>query len=383
MENKKFLLSTHGTFHYFDLAKELILRNALTKIISGYPKFKLNKYDLESEKIHATGFYQILTQLLGRYKFSNKKILDYLALINCKKLDLISSNYINDSNIFLGLSGTGLSTGQKFVEAGKIYICERASAHAQFCHELYKEEYDRFNYKFHTSSELMERELEEYQKSSFVLLPSEFAQKTFENKGFFNTKVIDYPANDSHFFPIPELKGDKNQFNILYVGGLTIRKGLEYLIDAFNKIKFKNKVLHLVGTKTFDFKFIENKIDHQHTIIYGHLDQSKINELMNKSQLFVLPSLQDGSGIVVSQALKTGLPVIVSENTGIKSLIKKNDCGYVVPIRDYNILSDKIDYLIENPNQLELFSTNAINFSKNHTWKNYVDQLNQIIDNFN
>jgi len=104
---------------------------------------------------------------------------------------------------------------------------------------------------------------------------------------------------------------------------------------------------------------------------------------MNKSQLFVLPSLQDGCSIAVSQALKTGLPVIVSENTGNESIIKKNNCGYVVPVRNSNILYDKIDHLIENPNQLKLFSTNAINFSNNNSWTDYVDKLNQIINNFN
>ena len=380
--NKNFLLGTHGTFHYFDLAKELNSRYMLNKIVSGYPKFKLKKYKLPYDKIHSTGIYQVITQTLGRYQSSNKKILDYFNLLNAKQIDRISSSYIKTSDIFLSLSGTGLNTGKKFIESKKMYICERASAHVEFCNDIYKEEYDKFNYSYYSSSEFIERELEEYEQSSFILLPSRFSQQTFTDKGIFKTKVIDYPASDEYFYPIPKLQNSLDQFNVLYVGGLTIRKGLEYLIDAFNKIKFKNKRLHLVGTKTFDFKFIENKIDHQHTKIYGHLDQSKINILMNKSQLFVLPSLQDGCSIAVSQALKTGLPVIVSENTGNESIIKKNNCGYVVPIRDSNILHDRIDYLIENQHQLKLFSDNAKKFAQNHTWKNYVDQLIKIIDQF-
>ena len=75
--NKNFLLSTHGTFHYFDLAKELNSRYMLNKIVSGYPKFKLKKYKLPYDKIHSTGIYQVITQTLGRYQSSNKKILDY------------------------------------------------------------------------------------------------------------------------------------------------------------------------------------------------------------------------------------------------------------------------------------------------------------------
>jgi len=359
--NKNFLLGTHGTFHYFDLAKELNSRYMLNKIVSGYPKFKLKKYKLPYDKIHSTGIYQVITQTLGRYQSSNKKILDYFNLLNAKQIDRISSSYIKTSDIFLSLSGTGLNTGKKFIESKKMYICERASAHVEFCNDIYKEEYDKFNYSYYSSSEFIERELEEYEQSSFILLPSRFSQQTFTDKGIFKTKVIDYPAS---------------------VGGLTIRKGLEYLIDAFNKIKFKNKRLHLVGTKTFDFKFIQNKIDNENTIIYGHLNHFKINEMMNKSQLMVLPSLQDGSGIVISQALKTGLPVIVTENTGTEKLVKEFQCGYVVPIRDSNILHDRIDYLIENQHQLKLFSDNAKKFAQNHTWKNYVDQLIKIIDQF-
>ena len=382
MTNKQFLLSTHGTFHYFDLANELNSRSMLNRIVSGYPKFKLKKYKLPFSKIHSTGMYQIITQTLSRYQFSNKKILDYFNLLNAKQIDRISSSYINTSDIFLSLSGTGLNSGKQFIESKKMYICERASAHVEFCDDIYKEEYDKFNYSYYSSSEFIERELEEYEQSSFILLPSRFSQQTFADKGLFKTKVIDYPASDEHFYPIPKLQNSFDQFNILYVGGLTIRKGLEYLIDAFNKIKFKNKRLHLVGTKTFDFKFIQNKINNENTKIYGHLNQFKINEMMNKSQLMVLPSLQDGSGIVISQALKTGLPVIVTENTGIEKLVKEFQCGYVVPIRDSNILHDRIDYLIENQHQLKIFSNNAKKFAQNHTWKNYVDQLIEIIDQF-
>ena len=148
MTNKQFLLSTHGTFHYFDLANELNLRSMLNRIVSGYPKFKLKKYKLPFSKIHSTGMYQIITQTLSRYQFSNKKILDYLNLLNAKQIDRISSSYINTSDIFLSLSGTGLNTGKQFIKSKKMYICERASAHVEFCNDIYKEEYDKFNYSY-------------------------------------------------------------------------------------------------------------------------------------------------------------------------------------------------------------------------------------------
>ena len=99
------------------------------------------------------------------------------------------------------------------------------------------------------------------------------------------------------------------------------------MIEAFNKLKHPYKRLHIVGADTVDKPFFEKKIRAENIIIYGHVSHLKLNNIINKCHVFVLPSIQEGLAMVTLQALSGGCPVIVSENTGAKELVKKNKCG--------------------------------------------------------
>jgi len=92
-----------------------------------------------------------------------------------------------------------------------------------------------------------------------------------------------------------------------------------------------------------------------------------------------MPSIEEGAAISVAQAMNTGLPVIVTENTGWKETVQKNDNGFVVPIMNSKKIYEKILFLKNNPKLLKKYSTNSLKYSKNKTWDQYVDQLNKLI----
>ena len=87
----KYILSCSGKNHYFDIAKILSNRNQLSKIICGYPWFKIRKYNINKEYVSANGLYRILREpLISQKKF--KRIDDYLNNLNSKNIDKITSN---------------------------------------------------------------------------------------------------------------------------------------------------------------------------------------------------------------------------------------------------------------------------------------------------
>ena len=94
-----------------------------------------------------------------------------------------------------------------------------------------------------------------------------------------------------------------------------------------------------------------------------------------------MPSLEEGAAISVAQAMNTGLPVIVTENTGWKENVQKYKTGYVVKPKNASSIQNKLQYLNDNRSKLEFFSKNALKFSKNRSWDNYVKDLNKIIRN--
>lgn len=383
MRKKNFLLVTPGTFHYFDLAKALNKKNQLVRIITGYPKFKLTKFKLPNDLIISSGFFQIMIQCFNKVRINlNNFFLSTIQIFGFKKVDNLALNYLNNSDVLLALSGCGLKSGNFFKENNKIYICERSSSHILFINEILKEEYAKYGIKFNIDQRIIKRELKEYEQSDFVLVPSKFAQNTFKKYNIFKTKVLTFPSNNKIFKSKNKKKifFSSNKFKIIYVGSLSLRKGLPYLLDAFNRLNFKGKELHLVGLKTNDYRLFKHKIDFSKTILHGHLSQSKVNNLLNKSDVFVMPSLEEGAAIAVAQAMNTGLPVIVTKNTGWEEVVRKKSTGYVIDIRNSKILYQKLNHLSKNKSILEKFSRNSLKYSKNKTWDNYVSQLNQLVN---
>ena len=381
---KKILLVTPGTFHYFELAKALIKKKQLNKIISGYPKFKLTKYNLSKKYLISSGFYQIIFQILKKLRINLFNSLEStIQILNFINLDKLSKKYLDQTSILLSLSGCGVESGKLFKKKNKIFICERSSSHILFANKILKEEYKKYKINFSIDQRIIKRELAEYKNADFVLVPSKFVEKTFKDYNFYNTKVLSFPSNNKIFKMINKNKNRfyGNNFKLVFVGSLSLRKGLPYLLDSFNNLKINNKELHLVGEKTNDYELFKHKINFKNTILHGHISQQNINKLFNNSHLFVLPSLEEGAAVVVAQAMSAGLPVIVSKNTGWSDIVSKNKNGLIVNARDSKNLTKKIKFLNNNRNLLLNYSNNCLKYSKNQSWDKYVDRLNDLIEN--
>ena len=384
MNRFNYLLSNAAKFHHFEIAKELYKRKQLSQIVCGYPWFKLKYEKIPKHLVEAHGFFNILHFFFRNYR-KLKFFSDYIDILNNKYIDNITSKYINRADVLIALSGTGLNTGKKIIKNNKIYICERSSSHIIFQNNILSEEYKEFGQpKFTINKWVIDRELQEYENANIILVPSLFAKKSFEDYLPNSNKVhaINFGVNLQNFYPINSNTKNKDYFDILFIGNLSIQKGLHYLIEAFNKFNHPKKRLHLVGSSSVDKKFFSNQLNNDNILIYGHIPHLKLKEIINKSDIFVLPSLQEGFATVTLQALACGCPVIVSENTGAAEFVRENKCGFVVPIRNSQIISDKLTLLSDNRQLLEELSNNALKISKKNSWGNYVDQLDQLVVQF-
>lgn len=379
MKNK-FLISNIGKFHHFELARELYKLNQLSKIICGYPWFKLKNEGLPKNKIVSNSLNTILT----RYLFDGA-LKDFFNIQQCKKIDFTASQYLDDADVFLGLSGSGLETGIKAKKLGKLYVCERSSTHIKFQNEILKNEYEKLKIKWRKINNwFIERELNEYEKADFILVPSNFVQKTFIEQGINKTHVLNFGSWSSKFYPINGINKNHRNFDITFVGQLSVQKGLHILLDKFNKIKYKNKKLHIIGSKTRDFELIKNKIEINECDVkfYGHKTHEEINTILNKSDLFILPSIQEGMASVILQSISAGCPVLITENTGAKELVEKYNCGIVIKLSEINLIPEIVLDLIENKNKLRLLRENTKKLSLENSWENYASKLNKLVNNF-
>ena len=376
-----FLLSCHGRFHYFEIAKVLYNSGQLSQIITNYPWFKIKNEGIPKSLVSTNSFFQVANYLFSK---ANLKILNKLHnIINWNSaihLDHKCLKFIDKSDIFLSLSGGGLQTGREFIKQNKIYICERSSFHLSETVNIMKSEYKKYKKDFLLDQRVIDRELEEYQTASFVLTPSEICKKTFIKNKIFNVEVIPYAANLQSFYPLPKDK-NKQTFDILFIGQLSLRKGLPYLLDAFNKFKHPFKKLHLIGLKTEDFSLFAEKINRENTILYGAIPNDQLVKYINKADVFTIASIEDGYAIVVPQALACGIPVITTLNTGSSDVVSKFNCGFVVEAMNSDKISEKFYEIVDNKNLLKIFSENALKASS-VTWESFVSSLNGVISKY-
>ena len=368
-----------GRFHAFNLAEQLHKSNFLKQLVTSQPKYYISKnFNIESKFVKSL----IIKEVLHR---SLKKINSIDRYFD---IDLITSNLFDyQANKIIDFENTDIIVGWssfilKSFEIAKNYDCikilERGSSHIEYQKDILKEEYDLIGMKHNLpSSKIIDKEKKEYNLSDYICVPSEFSKKSFLEKGYDEKKIVKIPygVDLENFFLSNKIK-DNSQFNIICVGAISIRKGIIYLINAFNELNLKNCKLILIGDVEKGFEkilkpFLSDKIK-----IVSPISQNSLRAFYNQASVFVTCSIEDGFGMVILQAMACGLPVIATKNTGGSEIIDDGVDGFILPIRDTEKLKEKILYLYKNRDELLSMGEKANQKAQNFfSWENYGEKI--------
>ena len=361
-----------GRFHAFNLAEQLDQKNYLKQLITSYPKFYFkNKFNINKKLIKSVFIKEILQR-----SFLNKlfNINDYLN--KYFEYRAVSNLDFKDLDILIGWSSFSYHPFLRAKNEKCISILERGSTHIEYQNEILKKEYEILNLKPNLISKyIIDKEKKEYELADFIMVPTEYARKTFLNKGFSEKKIIKNPygVNLKEFYYDKKLREKKTKFRIIYTGSISVRKGVIYLLDAFEELSLENSELILIGNVDEDLnkkliKFKKNK----KIIFKKSIKQNELKNFYNVSDVFVLNSIEDGFGMVILQAMACGLPVITTRNTGGSEIIDNDKDGYVIPIRSKKILKEKITFLYNNPSKCLKMGTIAKDkVTSKYSWDAY------------
>ena len=357
-----------GRFHAFDLAKQLETSGLLNKIVSTYPYFIGKKWNIQRSKFKSWFLFEILVRINRK-----TKIINQIFFANYYKSIFSKLNYFNskDSNIHISWSSSSYQLFKRLRKKQEnILILERGSAHLSFQNEILFEEHNLFKTSFDFNFEATRNELIEYEISDYIVVPSNFVKKTFLEKGINSEKIFvnPYGVNLADFKRV-EIKKDK--FRIIFVGLASFQKGFQYLLMAMDLLKEKDIELWHVGNISDEIKnldYLKPNIKY-----HGSKPQNELFKYYNNCDIFVLPSIQDGFGMVILQAMACGLPVICSTNTGIENILSNmGKEGFIIPIRDPNAIAERVLELYEN-NTLRIKMGNAAakRVTSGFTWDDY------------
>ena len=339
-----------GKFHHFHLARQLHQREMLAGIFSSYPSFKLRNQGIPMDLVHTFPYLHMSQFAAMRYGLGSSAFGLELSWWLALTLDGYVADRLPDCDVFIGISGSGLKTGRLAQKRGGKYICDRGSSHIRYTNEILTEEYRRWGQEFEgVYHKHLTREEHEYDQADLITVPSKFARRTYIEMGVPPEKLrhVAYGADLSRFSKVADPPVDS--FEVLCVGHIAFQKGVPYLLEAFEKFRHPRKRLTMVGAVAPEMEqFLKGK-QWEHVEFLGNVPHARMKDVMSRSHVVVFPSINDGFGMVIGEAMACGCPVISSENSGGMDLIKDGHEGYVVPIRDSASITDRLEQLAQDP----------------------------------
>jgi glycosyltransferase involved in cell wall biosynthesis len=162
---------------------------------------------------------------------------------------------------------------------------------------------------------------------------------------------------------------------VLCVATVQLRKGVQYLMEAARLLKGQAVQIRLIGPcAVSDQALAELK---RHLQVVGTIPRSEMRQEFADADLFVLPTLSEGSAIVCYEALAAGLPVITTPGAG--SVVRDGIEGMIVPIRDAQALVSVITELQHEPERLQAMSEAATDRAGEYTLRAYHQRLLDLI----
>ena len=364
------------------MADQLDKHKLLDRAVTAHPASKfLNRVGLEKGKVKFLVPIFTISHFLSKAGLGKSRIASYLNYRLPMWYDKMASRQTKKANVLITWAWSGLETIKKIKAKNGIAIVEECGSCNRYQNEILTEEYASLGLPFRgkTPEFMVERELQEVQLADYVLCPSRYVANSFISNGVPAEKCIVIPYGNNPGIFKREM-ANKENFTILFVGTIGVRKGLIYLFRALELLRTESSIkCLLIGTIEDGFQQIAN----QYSDLFTHIPRVPHHELSayyNKASLFVFPSIDEGMAYVQLEAMACGLPVICTFNSGGDSVVTDGEDGYIVPIRDPGAIADKISELFMDPDRLKSMSLKAASKAKQFTWDSYGDKLASFIE---
>jgi glycosyltransferase involved in cell wall biosynthesis len=286
---------------------------------------------------------------------------------------------LSDANVIIAPFGAALEAFEGAGKQGVMKALDYPIAHHRYSDLLLSAEAERIpefacTLQWRNLSKALERRLDkECELADLILTGSAFARDSFIEQGVSPSKVlaIPYGVDSGKFRPRGPQTIDE-AFRVLFVGSIGQRKGISYLLDGYSRFAKSNTELMLVGNYVGDGKAFRPY--HRLYTHVPHAPHSMMPEIFSAASVFVFPSLLEGLGIVVLEAMAAGLPVIVTPN-GPGHVVRDGVDGYVVPAGDSEAIKNRLELLYNDLPLRNRMALSARERAMEFSWGNHSRQV--------
>ncbi len=218
----------------------------------------------------------------------------------------------------------------------------------------------------------IDRKEREIQLADHIFVASSFVQNSLVEAGVKPEKisVIPFGSPIGYFHPKPK---PDNLFRALFVGRIGPRKGVHYLLQAWQQLQLPNSELLLVGINEFPDGYLGQ---YQDSVRYvSSVPHAALNDYYSRANVLVLPTLVEGLPLVVLEAMACGIPIITTPNSGVADIITNGVEGFIIPVRNVAAIQEKLEWCCSHPLELAEMGRAARQKAEQLTWSLYRQKL--------
>jgi glycosyltransferase involved in cell wall biosynthesis len=343
--------------HVYPFAVELAKCNALSTYYSGYPTWKLPdsaSVPLRTHSLRTNIVYGLIKFVPERFRPSSRA----LYLWQDHGFDRWVGAHLEPCDFIHGLPGQCLQTFRAARRLGIRTVLNHATGPVREWVRIMEPEYTRVGLRLSDvcayDDAYFRREEEEYALADCHCAASTVVRDQLVAQGIEPERVwlVPYGADTTIFqrngTTAPE------QFRIVFAGMLGLRKGLKTLLQALTLADRADWRMDFYGLVLGEARTDLNAYSGVTPLHFnGAVSQTELARAFRTASVLVLPSLEEGFGLVVPQALNCGCPVIVSDRVGAKDLVRHRENGSVIPVESAEALAQELLWHAERPRRTD------------------------------
>jgi glycosyltransferase involved in cell wall biosynthesis len=365
----KVAIAVHGRFHAFELAGYLHRAGYLAGLTTTYPAMVARRFLPPGVPLTTAPWLEILRRAHGWTGLGPPP--DFTI---ARAFGRFSARHLPTADVLVSWSGASVEAIAAAKHRNMLTVLERGSTHIAHQSEVLREGYARWGLTWPaTDPRLIERELIEYAAADLIATGSTYARETFLARGIGPERVFvnPYGVDLSRFRPESPSVAERGRKRILFVGEVGVRKGVPWLLESFARMP-ADWELHLVGPLAPGFRDALARLPMARVVMRGVLSNNALVAAYREADIFCLPSIEEGFGMVILQAMASGLPVVASRATGGPDVGEDGKDVLIVPPANTPALAGALSRLAGDPALRETIGeAGARRVANEFSWNDY------------
>lgn len=229
--------------------------------------------------------------------------------------------------------------------------------------------------RYITNAKVSETFGDEAKKADYHIVASSYSTEALTFEGIPENRIFKVPYGvDENKFVGGNKEYSTECLNVLFIGEVNQRKGINQILQVAKHMHNSGFNFKIVGggyeTAPVEYSKYKDFVD-----FMGRVSFETLLEQLKTNHVFLFPTMGEGFGLVLLEAMAAGLPVITTPNCAGYDIVKDGVNGFVVPVGDEEAIREKLLWMKNQPEELKIMSENAVETAKKFTWERYEADL--------